>query len=284
MGTHGLYGYVLNGIYYLMYVHYDGDMLMSVMKREAFVILKHCNLNMDIVKSEFEKVKYIYGDIVPTKAVIEHLKPWTNLSVDFQTNKSWYCLLHHCQKSLIHTLSSGFMLSHDKTQALNTRPEYGGFMCWWNLDINKLEFYAGTELIQDLDPINLIQETPCNFPKKTLEEIQNNYINNFNVETERINELEQQLIELKQTLDNLSNGGNEIIVQLPSSIAKKIIEDVLIENLTLETLKTLSNKDKHLIVKTILREAEYELCNLKEYTGSRYISILWRDLGVIHYE
>jgi hypothetical protein len=234
--------------------------------------------------TEFEKVKYIYGDIVPTKAVIEHLKPWTNLSVDIQCSKSWYCLLHHCQKSLIHTLSSGFILSHDKTQASNIRPEYGGFMCWWNLDTNKLEFYAGTELIQELEPINLIQDTPRNFPKKTLEEIQNNYINNFNKEIERIDDLEQQLIELKQTLDNLSNSKNEITVQLPPSIEKKIIEDVIMESLTLETLKLLGNKDKHLIVKTILRENEFELHELKENSVGRYINNLWRDLGVIHYE
>lgn len=281
MGTHGLYGYILNGIYYLMYVHYDGDMLMSVMKREAFTILKqYCTI--ENVRIEFEKVKYIYGDIVPSKAVIEHLKPWTNLSVDIQSSKSWYCLLHNCQKSLIHTLSSGFMLSHDKTQASNMRPEYGGFMCWWNLDTNKLEFYGGTELIQELDPLNLIQNVPPNFPKKTLEEIQNNYINNFNRELEKINELDQQLIELKQTLNELSNNKNTI--ELPPNIEKKIVDDVQMESLTLETLKTLSNKDKHLIVKIKLRETEYELRNLKEYSANRYLNNLWRDLGVIHYE
>ena len=53
MGTHGLYGYILDGIYYLMYVHYNGDMLMSVMKRESYLILKHFG-SIDKVKEVFD--------------------------------------------------------------------------------------------------------------------------------------------------------------------------------------------------------------------------------------
>lgn len=103
MGTRCLYGFILNGIYYLMYVHYDGDMLGSVMKREAYVILKHFG-SIENVKNEFCEIKWRTSGLNPTKKEIELLEPWTNLEVENRTNKSWYCLLHHCQKSLIHTL------------------------------------------------------------------------------------------------------------------------------------------------------------------------------------
>ena len=112
MGTRGLYGFILNGIYYLMYVHYDGDMLMSVMKREAYVILKHYG-SIKNVKKVFEEIKWRTCGLNPTKKEIELLEPWTNLEVENRTTKSWYCLLHYCQKSLIHTLESGYILLHD---------------------------------------------------------------------------------------------------------------------------------------------------------------------------
>ena len=142
MGTQGLYGFILNGIYYLMYVHYDGDMLGSIMKREAYVILKHFG-SIENVKKEFGEIKWRTSGFNPTKKEIELLEPWTNLEVENRTNKSWYCLLCHCQKSLIHTLESGYILLHDNKSPTTNRPNYLGFMCWWNLDTNIIEFYNG---------------------------------------------------------------------------------------------------------------------------------------------
>jgi hypothetical protein len=71
MGTHGLYGYILDGIYYLMYVHYNGDMLMSVIKRESYLILKHFG-SIDKVKEVFDQINWRTSNWNPTKKKLNY--------------------------------------------------------------------------------------------------------------------------------------------------------------------------------------------------------------------
>lgn len=272
MGTHGLYGYILNGIYYLMYVHYDGDMLMSVMKREAYVLLKHYG-TIASVKNALTQVKWIYGDLVPTKAVMEHLKPWTNLSVDFQSTKSWYCLLYHCQKSLIHTLNAGFGLTYNKKAPSDQRPNYG-LMCWWNLDTNMVEFYNDDELLNSYNVDDLIANPPSNFPRKTFDEISIHYMNNYNQEQNRLVELSDQLKQISESNNlsafNISSETNNQSMIYNHDYYDDIIQDEDME----EKLKLIR----------IIDRLKFNISELKERAGSRYINLLWKDLGVIHYE
>ena len=135
MGTHGLYGYVLNGLYYLMYVHFDGDMMLSVMKRETLLLLKDFG-SIEFVREEFCNIKWRTTKYNPTKKEIELLKPWTNLEVGERSAKSWYCLLHNCQKSLIYTLCAGYILLHNDAKPSYSKPDSWYHICWWNLDTN----------------------------------------------------------------------------------------------------------------------------------------------------
>lgn len=252
MGTHGLYGYILNGIYYLMYVHYDGDMLMSVMKREAVVILEYFE-TIEETRKNFEAIKYIYGNgLKPTKKIIEKLKPWTNLEVETRRTDSWYCLLYHCQKSLIHTLESGFILLNDFNKPTNSRPVYDGYICWWNLDTNEIEFFCGNVLIEKLYPIELMINKPKNFPTKTYDEI----IKNFYLKQKETNDL----IEKKKSLLKLAN---EI------SVPNKLFE--------------IDGMDQEKVKERIINDTEFELKMLVN-SSSSYTTLLWTDLGVIYYE
>lgn len=252
MGTTGLYGYILNGIYYLMYVHYDGDMLMSVMKREVVVILEYFE-SIEETRKNFEAVKYIYGnELKPTKKIIEKLKYWTNLNVDTQRTDSWYCLLYHCQKSLIHTLESGFILLNDFNKPTNSRPDYSGYMCWWNLDTNEIEFFCGNELIEKLYPTELMANKPKNFPLKSYDEI----IKNFYLKQKE----NTDLIEKKKSL---------------LKFAKKIsIPNKLFE---------INGMEQEKVKERVISDSEFELKMLMN-SYSSYTSLLWKDLGVIHYE
>lgn len=252
MGTRGLYGFILNGIYYLMYVHYDGDMLMSVMKREAYVILKYYG-SIENVKKEFGEIKWRTCGLNPTKKEIELLEPWTNLEVENRTTKSWYCLLHYCQKSLIHTLESGYILLHDNKPPTTNRPDYSGFMCWWNLDSNTIEFYDGEELIQKLEPYVLIKNKPKNFPIKTLDKIIENF---YNLCNENKNELEKQ--------NKLLNFTQEL--NIPNELFSY-------NNISQEDMK-----------KLLIEEIEISIKHIKSNSCSKFINLLWVDLGVIHYE
>jgi hypothetical protein len=244
MGTHGLYGYILDGIYYLMYVHYDGDMLMSVMKRESYLILKDFG-SIDKVKEVFGQIKWRTSNWNPTKKEIELLEPWSNLEVDIQTNKSWYCLLYHCQKSLIHTLESGYILLHENNKPSEKLPDYKGFMCWWNLDSNVIEFYTGDELIDKLYPEQLISLKPKNFPIKTFDEIVNSFYNKVLLDKE-------ELVNLNNILDQIKN----------IKISDESYKQDKMENLE--------------------ERVKYKIKEIK--SGNDYTKLLWKDLGVIHYE
>lgn len=253
MGTHGLYGYILNGIYYLMYVHFDGDMLMSVMKRESYVILKHFG-SIEKTKENFEEIKYIYGnELKPTKKIIEKLKPWTNLEVNAKSTNSWYCLLYHCQKSLIHTLESGFILLKNTSKPTNSIPNYDGYICWWNLDLNIIECYFGNKLIESLYPNELIANKPKNFPIKNYDEIVKNF---YSTSNENYNKIEEK----NKLLNYVSN------IPIPN----KIFES--------------NNYDQEEMKNKFINMIEIELKDIKLNIHNSYINLLWKDLGVIHYE
>lgn len=252
MGTRGLYGYILNGIYYLMYVHYDGDMMMSVMKREAYVIIKHFG-SIEQVKKEFEEIKWRTDGFMPTKKEIELLKPWTNLEVEYRTTKSWYCLLHHCQKSLIHTLEAGYILLHDNKPPTTNRPDYSGFMCWWNLDSNVVEFYDGIDLIEKLEPNELIKTKPKNFPIKTYNEIIEKFYYTY--------EKNKTDIDKKNQLLNFTKELN---------IINKLF---MTESMSQVDMK-----------KKIIKKISISIDDIESHSCSKFINLLWKDLGVIHYE
>ena len=200
MGTHGLYGYILNGLYYLMYVHYDGNMLMSIMKRESYIILQHYG-SIEKVKEQFFKIKWKTNTIKPTKKEIEILKPWTNLEIDYKSTNSWYCLLCRCQKSLIHTLESGYILLYEleNNKPTSIKPDYFGFLCWWNLDTNTIEFYNGNQLLEKMYPDELINLRQKNFPIKTYNSIVSNFYNHYEKNCIKIIKLNKLLENIKKT-------------------------------------------------------------------------------------
>jgi hypothetical protein len=302
MGTHGLYGYILNGLYYLMYEHYDGDMLLSVMKREAYVILKHYG-NIEQTRTEFKKIRYVVDGIIPTERLIDKLKPWTNLAVDIQSTKSWYCLLYHCQKSLIYTLNSGFILTYDQNQPSYDFSNIMYYMCWWNLDTNIIEYYCDDELIQTLNPLNLVENVPKNFPKKTFDEIHNDFIDNYNREITEVINLQNLLIFAetyfaKQSDQSVQTAQSALLDQLnQSTLSNQLNQSTLSEQTAQSALmyelsnlyqcefnKSLSkNIDKSQILH-IINNIKYKIRNIKENSGGRYINNLWKNLGVIHYE
>ena len=296
MGTHGLYGYILNGLYYLMYVHYDGNMLMSIMKRESYIILQHYG-SIEKVKEQFFKIKWKTNTIKPTKKEIEILKPWTNLEIDYKSTNSWYCLLCRCQKSLIHTLESGYILLYEleNNKPTSIKPDYFGFLCWWNLDTNTIEFYNGNQLLEKMYPDELINLRQKNFPIKTYNSIVSNFYNHYEKNCIKIIKLNKLLENIKKTelnkLDELDELDESDESDELDELDKLDESDELDKSDELDELDKLDKLDKkNKLMNKINKlkndakkiKIEIEINNLQ--SDSYYINLLWTDLGVIHYE
>jgi hypothetical protein len=145
------------------------------------------------------------------------------------------------------------MLSHNQLPQSNTRPPICGHICWWNLDTNLVEQYCGNELVESFDVERLVLFPPKNFPQKTFDEISTHYMENF------LNDQEEKL-----KLTNSLETANSLPVT--HDIFKS-------DNLSQEDMKYI-----------VIDRLKNELSNLVNTQGSRYINLLWKDLGVIHYE
>ena len=70
-------------------------------------------------------------------------------------------------------------------------------MCWWNLDNNIIESYYNKELQEIISPYKLIIKNPSDFPKKSLEEYQNNYIDVYDESISEFKRMEDLFKDMK---------------------------------------------------------------------------------------
>jgi hypothetical protein len=115
--------------------------------------MKHYG-SKELLKSEFEKIKYIKEEAQlpkPKDLDIVKCKMFTDLEVSYKSTSDWYCLLRYCQSSFINVLEAGYIL--------NTKEKNGYSLI---LDLNK---YSVTFSILDYDNTKKILNTA------TIEEI-----------------------------------------------------------------------------------------------------------------
>lgn len=108
-------------------------------------------------------------------------------------------------------------------------------------------------MIQKLEPCELIKNKPKNFPTKTLDEIIENFYNMYN---ENKNELEKQ--------NKLLNFTQEL--NIPNELFNH-------DNMSQEDMKNL-----------LIDKISFSIEHIKSFSCSKFINLLWVDLGVIHYE
>lgn len=114
MGTRGLIEIRHKGKVYRLYNHFDSypSALGVVLCEELIELLQ----NKDAFLKAIEQMQWIEedSDRKPTQKEIEHLQPWTNITVATRSKADWYCLLRETQGSLKESLCCGF--------AINTAP------------------------------------------------------------------------------------------------------------------------------------------------------------------
>ena len=113
MGTRGLFGFLYNGRYYLVYNQYDSypSGLGLDLVKEIVQMLKDGQLAEWL--EMFKKLKIVTEESdAPTKEDVEKLTPYTDLDVSYQSVEDWYCLTRECQGSFLKVLKSGYLFSY----------------------------------------------------------------------------------------------------------------------------------------------------------------------------
>ena len=151
MPNKGSFGFIIGRKKRFMKVDDDAELLWRILVREIYVIMKHYNLDKELVKTAFEKIKVAKG--VPTTSSIKKCQRFTNF---LEPGNDWPNLLRFCQSSLINLLEATFILLKEDDHIVD---DYR-----FELDFNTWEarFYERNVLIQkaSLDDIMGFQEMP----------------------------------------------------------------------------------------------------------------------------
>lgn len=158
MSTRGTIGFIHNNNYKAVYNHSDsypsglGDEVVKFCKKVIYWPLFITN---------FERVRFVDGDYVPTPKEIEENKKWANLSVSEKKYEDLYCLLRGLQGSpTLNAIYAGEVtLLKDSSDFIKD-----GLFCEFgyvlNLDALTLEFYSGFQ--KEPQPGNRFGETTEN--------------------------------------------------------------------------------------------------------------------------
>lgn len=145
MGTRGLFGFYYRGKFYVVYNHWDsypeglGAQIVAELKRAV-----QANRLGEWIQL-LEHLKIVSSTVPPTQEDIEKLRPYTDLKVSNQSPTDWYCLLRGCQGSLTSVLECGYLDNCVNDQGVPHWEEYAYIV---NFDTQKLDFYAGNELVK----------------------------------------------------------------------------------------------------------------------------------------
>src|SRR5439155_5102509 len=113
MGTSGLIKIIFKNKLIGLYNHCDShpknlgyDLIYQLIN-----LLKKYSIE-ELIK-EFEKIKIVDNETIPTEEDIKKLEPYTDLGVSNQSTSDWYCLLRLAQGSITDVLKSGYALNNE---------------------------------------------------------------------------------------------------------------------------------------------------------------------------
>lgn len=139
MGTRGFWGFVLDDEEKLAYNHWDSypaGLGATVLEFCQDVVVKD---RFDLVRGRVRDLKLITSE-TPTPDDVEHLAPYTDLTVGARTTTDWYCLLRRAQGDPWLTLDAGYMEDAGDFPLDSLFAEWGYVV---NLDTHLLEVYRG---------------------------------------------------------------------------------------------------------------------------------------------
>jgi hypothetical protein len=139
MGTRGVVGFVVDGVWKVTYNHFD-----SYPSGLGVEVLDFCRSrkSWDRFKALARKVELVDSDSKPTEEQIKQYTPFSDIHVSNQTLDDWYCLLRNtqgvetlkaiAQNKLWHMIDSHLFMDDS-------------LFCEWgyviNLDTNRLIIY-----------------------------------------------------------------------------------------------------------------------------------------------
>lgn len=145
MVARGLFGFYYNKKYYVVYNYCDAyphSLGVSLVEE----------INKAIADGSFgdwldkvKNLKVIDPSIPPTEKEIKKLKKFASLGVSNQSFTDWFCLLRNCQGSFKKVLEAGYLDNHVNN---NGNPRFQDFAYIINYDMNKLDYYYGSEIIK----------------------------------------------------------------------------------------------------------------------------------------
>lgn len=104
MGTRGAIAVRVGGVEKAAYNHFDS--YPSELGENTLKFARE--MDREAARALAEKLQMAPQDRIATPEEVEHLKPWTDLSVSGGTVEDWYCLLRNTQGDLAATLKAGF--------------------------------------------------------------------------------------------------------------------------------------------------------------------------------
>jgi len=203
MGTRGVFGYIIGKKKYITYVHYDANMLYDILIRELYLLLNKFG-SIEVLQTEFEKIKIVDDVDYPTIEDKEKCKYFTDLEMSSQTTNDWYCLLRGCQSSFINLLEAGYI----KTQ----EEEYGYVVI---LDFDKKVLVASGDFEYKsltMEEIMALEDMPT----KTCDEI-----------TNELKERYETYIKKIQTIDDIIKQAHDLLINTEDENIKKKIKNIL---------------------------------------------------------
>jgi hypothetical protein len=207
MVSKGTFGYIIGRKKCFMKVNDDADLFWQILVREIYVIMKHFNLDKDLVKEAFKKIKVIKDSTIKSLDIIK-CKKFTDFEKSNDCN-DLQIILHFCQSSFINILESGYIL-------LDKEDEQIGYH--FVLDFNKWEarFYWKKDLLETstLDEIMNFEEMPTKTYNEIIEDMNDRFAKYFGnviqleVELEKLNKLKldaknQGAVNIEEKVDKL---------------------------------------------------------------------------------
>lgn len=222
MGTQGAFGYKIGRKIRLMYVHYDADMLWSILVREIYVLMKHYG-SIDSLREAFNNLLDAKGN--PSSEAIEKCKRFTDLEVDTKSTNNWYCLTRHCQNSFINILESGYIYNNGKKSSLVFLLDFNtNTVRFYGIDYNNKETEYEKATIDEIMEFD-------DMPKKTYTEIVSEMNESFEEYDKKIQEKNSMIEKINEIIQKSHILTSD---ELISKQANDLLDSVIIEKKMIE--------------------------------------------------
>jgi hypothetical protein len=199
MGTQGVFGYIIGKKKRMTHVQYDADMLWQILVREIYVLMKYYKTKEELQEA-FKKIKVAKNN--PKQSDIEKCKCFTDMEVNYQSQKDWYCLLRYCQSSFINTLEAGYIIN---------QPEYYGYI--FILDFNK-GIASFTKKDNPHDKPQCLCEATIEeilefdeMPTKSYTEIVTEMKTNFDIYYEKYSKIQKEIDKIEYIINDAKRQG-----------------------------------------------------------------------------